>query len=167
MTDLSKRISVADIAYELPIAGSSAVDVVHIYRSKFVEKCAAAESHIVSLLRARPGNPAIQPKAPLSQKMEALRKALGDQPTSRKDRRIEQLLDELAPFSDLRSELVHSTMAFARVDGAEVVLFGNAANSHPLVKPCIMISIDELKRAYETMSDLANRLGQQAEAAFP
>jgi len=167
MTDLSKRISATDIACELHIVGQSAADVAHVYRSKFVEKCAAAERHILSLLRARPGIPAIQPKAPLSQKIDALRKALGGQPTSRKDRRIGLLLDELAPLSFLRSELVHSTMSFARVDGGDVILFRNAAETHPLVKQRMVMSTDELKRAYEAMSNLANRLGQQAEPARP
>jgi hypothetical protein len=136
------------------------LDDAHVWRSKIVEKCAMAERAIVALLSKRGIDTG--GKAPLSQKIEKLRKIVGDAPAKRSDRTLRQTLDELVPLAELRSELAHSTTALAVIDGERFIILRNAGDKHPEVDRRVVIAIDKMNEISRRLNAVANRLKQAA-----
>jgi len=156
MNAMSKKIVPAEEAPE-----NWSLDDAHICRSKLVEKCADAEFHVLALLRARGDNSSC--KTPFSRKIEALRVAATKQKSPGKaDLKIVQLLEDLLPLADLRSELVHSTMERGAAAGRSVILFRNAAEVHRIVDRRVVLTLADLKDATQRLSDVVNQLKQLA-----
>ena len=135
----------------------------HIWRSKFVEKCARAERHVLTLLRTTNGT--WSPKTLLSQKMDDLRKMLAQSPCAVRVAKVEKLLDELTPHSRLRSELVHSTMTIAEVEGSPVVVLRPADEPRLAEGKRTILTLDQLKQSCQKLNDIANALGHHSAEA--
>lgn len=135
----------------------------HISRSKIVEMSAAVERQIWALLQTRDGNHNCSPKALLSKKIETLRQAVEEKKQPAKgDKKVLELLAELVPLADLRSELVHSTMSQGALEGQPVVVLKNAGETHPTIDRRVIVTIDALKSAHQRLSRISNQLKQLA-----
>ena len=131
------------------------IDLAHVWRSKIVDKCAEAERYILRLLAAGGETP---PKAPLSQKMKCLSRLIIDGSCAIRTEKIGPLLARLEPLSNLRAELVHSTMSVAEIDGEWVAVLHNAAADTART----VLSAMRLKACHQELSKIANSLRQEA-----
>lgn len=144
-------------------AGSASERLVprlHAASGRLIEKCAEAEQHILALLRAGDGAEPLQPKAPLICKMRMLRAATELLPASARKKKLLQLLDELQPLAELRTELAHSTMSAGLLEGDGTVFLKNAAEHHKWIDRRVAITAEGMKEAHRALSDLVNRLRQ-------
>lgn len=160
MNDMPGRMLATDVACAMRCEPSLDVDAAHVWRSRIVEKCAEAERHILRLLHA--AGATCTAKAPLSQKIEALKQALDDPPPSMRSNRLLPLLEKLRPLSDLRSELVHSTVSIADMEGETVAVFRSAAEPQEGVGERLIMTTARLKGLREDLSRVANGLKQEA-----
>ncbi|HYI63366.1 MAG TPA: hypothetical protein VEW71_00620 [Allosphingosinicella sp.] len=159
MNDMSSRMNAAEA--DCRASGSAFnLDAAHIWRSKLVEKCAEAERHVLRLLQR--AGATCQAKAPLSQKIEALKKALAVNLSNLRSAPILALLDDLRPLSDLRSDLVHSTVSVATVEGSPVAVFRKTSEQEAGVGDRRIITAAGFKDLHEALSGVANRLKQEA-----
>jgi len=131
------------------------IELGHVWRSKIVDKCAEAERYLIRLLRA--GGGASLPKAPLSQKMGNLGRLIGEGECALRDKKIRPLLERLEPLSKLRSELVHSTMSVAEIEGEKVAVLRNAAADDSRM----ILSLADFKARHAELSRIVNSLQQE------
>ena len=136
------------------------LDDAHLWRSKLVEKCAEAERCVIALLQA--AGKTSQAKAPLSQKIETLKKTLDD--SAKADAKLLALLEQLRPCSDLRSDLVHSTISIAVIEDENVAVVRSASEQHEGAGTRLLMKLACLKARYDETSGIVNRLRQAADA---
>ena len=139
------------------------IDDFHVLRSKFVEKCASAERHVLRLLRVVNGT--WSAKAPLSQKIEQLRKMLSQPDCKVRVVKIGKLLDRLEPQSNLRSELVHSTISISNLEGIQAVVLWPSDEPQPADGRRTILTFDKLKHNWRDLSQVVNALEQEATEA--
>jgi len=140
---------------------AACLDDAHLLRSKLIDKCAAVEGAVLAHLSNR--SIKISAKAPLSQKMALLRDSLRDKtPLSKADRSLQKAMVELQPLAELRSELAHSTLERAAVNGQVIFLLRNAADEGSSVDRRVVVTPASLRDATSQLSQIANRLRQLA-----
>ena len=155
MNAITGRFVRADVSAE-----SLSPDGAHIWRSKIIEKCAEAERYVLNLLQAR--GKTCPAKAPLSQKIEALKKAVNG--GTKTDAKLLTLLEELRPYSDLRSDLVHATVSIAVIEEGQVAVVRSAAELDDGAGERRLMTQACFKAAYEGTSRVVNSLKQAARA---
>jgi hypothetical protein len=129
---------------------------------RFIEKCAEAERYVLVLLNAGDSPKPVQPRAPLSCKIAALRATAEGRPGSPRQKKLLKLLDELAPLAELRTELAHSTMSAGLLGSEPTIFLGNAANCHKWIDQRVAITAEGMKEAHRALSGLVNQLRQQS-----
>lgn len=137
------------------------LDAAHILRSKIIDKCAEAERQILRLIQAAGGD--VTAKALFSQKIDALKRCLIENPRPLRADRIQRLLQPLAELVCLRSELAHSTLSIGQVEGETVAILWNAAEPSKADGLRRIISLDRLRCVHQQLSSIANSLRQEAE----
>ncbi len=135
------------------------LDVVHIDRSRIVEKCVEAERHTLRLLQAAGAR--CSAKAPLSQKIEALRETLASKPPKVRSDKLLTLLERLEPLSNWRSQLVHSTVTVAPVEGEVVAVFRCASEQLDGSGERLIMTRARLRWLFDQLSQVANSLKQE------
>ena len=145
---------------EKPEAALSSAEV-HLMRSKIVDKCAQVERHILKLIDLCGAS--VSPNALLSQKIEALKRALEASPEDPARSSILAILEELGAVSDLRSELVHSTVSTATVERRTVAVFRRANEQDAGSGRRLIMTRESLKVAHDRASNSANKLKRAAD----
>jgi hypothetical protein len=136
-------------------------DEAHKWRSKIVDKSAEVERQVLRLLHACCGK--WQRKAPLSQKIEALKRSIAEAASPISVTKVAPLLERLQPLSELRSELVHSTLSITDMDGQSIVILWNASDDQETDLRRVVLTFDRLRRCHWELSDIANSLRQEAD----
>jgi hypothetical protein len=132
------------------------IELAHVWRSRILDKCAEAERYVLQVLIA--GGGACSAKAPLSKKMESLARLIADGCLAARADKIGGLLKKLEPLSDLRSELAHSTLSIADIEGETVAVLRHAGADTTRT----ILSLARLKGCHGDLSGIVNSLGQQA-----
>ena len=139
------------------------LELAHVIRSKIIDKCAEAERHVLRLLRTT--DDAISSRAPLSQKLCCLKnQVLGGHVPGRVGR-IHELLNRLEPLSNLRSELAHSTLSTAQIEGLQVAVLWNADAPEDAEGTRTILTLTKLREVHMHLSRVANSLKQAADRA--
>ena len=104
-------------------------------------------------------------KAPLSQKIEQLRKMLSQPDCKVRVVKIGKLLDRLEPQSNLRSELVHSTISISNLEGIQAVVLWPSDEPQPADGRRTILTLEKLKNNWRDLSQIVNALEQEATEA--
>jgi hypothetical protein len=159
MSDMSAKIIAAESG-SLPQSCTILRDA-HIWRSKIIDKCSEAERHVLILLAARDDSK-LCPTASLSHKIESLRKALKRvTPAGKCEKAVLSLLDRMERLAGLRSELAHSNMEVAELNGQKIIMLKNASQTNPFIDKRVHLSTGQLKDAHTQLCAVSHQLSQR------
>jgi hypothetical protein len=132
-------------------------DALHIARSRVIDAFGELECEIVGLLRETDAKIL---KAPLSQKIVAVRKiAPGPRYSKRRRDLVQALLDELSPLLERRAELAHGTLQIVRLRGekGERAGFSNPATQPEHGENMVLYREEDLTRLANDVRAVARK----------
>ena len=139
------------------------IELAHLWRSKIVDKCADAERQVLRHLKLAGGN--VSAKALLSQKIDRLTKLMEATGGPVRAPKVGPLLDRLRPIALLRSELVHSTLSMAQVEGQRAAILRSSAMELSADGSREILTLARLKETHAKLSRIVNGLRQEARIA--
>ena len=135
----------------------SQIDQAHIWRSRLLDAFASLESNVAKLL-ARSEKNLASDAAPLGQKIEALKQLKTNPPLTKNcPARLAKICAELAPFLNIRSDIVHAKLAVCVCDGVLHAKFCNTMNSDKPYPELRMLTFED----FDTMNKEIRRLSNQ------
>ena len=139
------------------------IELAHLWRSKIVDKCADAERQVLRLVKLAGGD--LSSKALLSQKIDRLTKLMEANCGPVRATKVRPLLDRFQPIALLRSELVHSTLSMAQVEGERAAILRNSAMEQPADGSREILTLARLRETHRELSQIVNGLRQEARIA--
>jgi hypothetical protein len=128
---------------------------VHIWRSKFIDKCAKCEAQLRRLAQLD-NSKKIHFKTLAD---ELLSNAKKGKNTAQKSSQISDWISELLPLIDLRAELAHSHLLVEDQNSiGGTAAFQNANFTHTHFQRIILISADQRKHAYDRLAWITGQL---------
>ena len=134
------------------------IDQAHILRSEMLDAFANLESVVIKLL-AKSEKPLADQKAPLGQRIEALKNlTLNPAPTKKYSATLTKICTELLPYLRIRSDVVHANLVFCEFDGVEAAKFCNTvdlAGPYPRVR---LLTFTEFKAINKKVKQFTSQL---------
>jgi hypothetical protein len=133
-----------------PAASVSAIDQVHIWRSKFLDYSARCETRLRLLHHLQsPSNEAF---------LQIKSLALAVKAAKQNSTKLAEAIDELLPLIELRAELAHSAVTLLNVNTQQTAVFVNAANKAPFGRNALMLDQDDRDNALKKIKKVAEHL---------
>ena len=130
------------------------LDLLHIWRSKFLDKSAKCERDLKRLTLS--STDAKLPYKALAEKVLATQQA--GKTKAEKNESLIKLLQELLPIIELRAELAHSQLVNTSFADADFAMFQNANCSHPHFDKITVLSSEQRKKVYGRLAWIAGQL---------
>lgn len=131
------------------------VDVMHIWRSKFIDKASKCETEI-----RRIAVTATEKKMPFKALAEKILADRSKMETAKKSEPIVKLLDELIPLIELRAELAHSQIVHEKHNTNGFLFLRNAQSSHKHFEKIVSLTAEHRKIAYDRLSAIAGQIAK-------
>jgi hypothetical protein len=145
----------------MPLAMDEFHKSAHLFRSRLLDRFSIIETELLAHLAAT--DLKVAAKAPLGQKMDALRALIeirAERPKVTK--KLSVLLDRLQPLARLRSDIVHSGIeVVTRAGGAKAAIFQNVGHRDiPDRYRPVMLDEKAMEAVIKLASELANQVKQ-------
>lgn len=151
MNDISSLVGVGPISKAFRDRG-------HLFRGKFLNKCAIVEQWALETLAA--AGEASKSDYLFGQKLAAVKK-LAEADPSKEARKILDLLEQFQPFASLRSNLAHSRLTVAGTPKGTPLLIFEPCNAGPEARwRSVVLREEDCQIVLGQLCDLANRLSQ-------
>jgi hypothetical protein len=124
---------------------------VHLWRSKFIDKCAKCEREIRRLSNVSNDGRAF---------LKAMTEKLLMDSTDDENQALTKHLTQLLPLVDLRGEIAHSELLRVEADTQNAAVFQNANFSHAQFEKHLVISAEQRRSALQIAGSVAGQLAK-------
>ena len=136
----------------------SAIDQVHIWRSKFLDYSARCETRLRVLHTNN------SQKSEIFLQIKALAASVKSE--GKGCLKLTSAIDELMPLIELRAELAHSVVTLLNFNSQQTAVFVNADNKSRYGRHALILGVDEREAALKKIKNIAERLKRYQKTQF-